>query len=67
MRVWIVYLEDEPGFIGVFDVEGDAYEFQREYAATSGRAVLLTPVTTPYRASDYAFRTTLHEGPAEHN
>jgi hypothetical protein len=67
MRVWIVYLEDEPGFIGVFDVEDDAYEFQREYAATSGRAVLLTPVTTPYRASDYAFRTTLHEGPAEHN
>ena len=33
MRVWIVYLEDEPGFIGAFDVEDDAYEFQRTYAA----------------------------------
>ena len=62
-----MYLEDEPGFIGVFDVEDDAYEFQGEYAATSGRAVLLTPVTLPYRASDYALQALLHEGPAEHN
>ncbi|WP_223622778.1 hypothetical protein [Microbacterium sp. EST19A] len=49
MMVWIVYLEDEPGFIGVFDVEHDAYEFQEKYAAESGRSVLLTPTTLPYR------------------
>lgn len=49
MEVWIVYLEDEPGFVGVFDVEDDAYEFQETYAAESGRSVLLTPVTVPYR------------------
>ena len=67
MRAWIVYLEDEPGFIGAFDVEDDAYEFQRTYAADSGRVVLLSPVTLPYRESDYAFRTTLHDGPAEDN
>lgn len=67
MRVWIVYLEDEPGFIGVFDVEDDAYEFQRTYAADSGRVVLLSPVTTPHRATDYVFQALLHEGPAEHN
>lgn len=67
MRVWIVYLEDEPGFIGAFNVEDDAYEFQRKYAADSGRTVLLTPVTLPYRESDHTFRTTLHDGPAEDN
>lgn len=49
MEVWIVYLEDEPGFVGVFDVEDDAYEFQESFAAESGRSVLLTPVTLPYR------------------
>lgn len=27
MMVWIVYLEDELGFIGVFDIEEDVYEF----------------------------------------
>ena len=67
MRVWVVYLEDEPGFIGVFDVEDDAYEFQRTYAADSGRVVLLSPVTTPHRATDYVFQSLLHEAPAEHN
>ncbi len=49
MMVWIVYLEDEPGFIGAFDIEEDAYEFQEKYAAESGRSVLLTPVALPYR------------------
>ncbi|PVE98401.1 hypothetical protein [Microbacterium sp. TPD7012] len=49
MTVWIVYLDDRPGFIGVFDVEDDAYEFQEKYAAESGLSVLLTPVTLPYR------------------
>jgi hypothetical protein len=67
MRVWIVYLEDEPGFIGAFDVEDDAYEFQRTYAASSGRAVLLSPVTLPYRETDYVSRVTLYDGPAEDN
>lgn len=47
--VWIVSLEDEPGFIGAFDVEEDAYEFQEAYAAQSGRSVLLTPANLPYR------------------
>lgn len=51
MVVWIVYLEHNPGFIGVFDVEDDAYEFQERYAADSGLSVLLTPVTVPYRAT----------------
>ncbi|CAH0241136.1 hypothetical protein SRABI76_03005 [Microbacterium oxydans] len=51
MMVWIVYLEDAPGFLGVFDVEDDAYEFQEKYAADSGLSVLLTPVTVPYRAT----------------
>ena len=67
MQVWIAYLEDESGFIGAFDVEDDAYEFQRTYAADSGRVVYLAPVTLPYRASDSTFRATLHEGPAEDN
>jgi hypothetical protein len=67
MRVWIVYLEDEPGFVGAFDVEDDAYEFQRKYAADSGRAVLLTPVTLPYRASDHVVTVTLHERPSGNN
>ncbi|MFK0239739.1 hypothetical protein ACIQTX_02675 [Microbacterium sp. NPDC090281] len=49
MAVWIVYLEDEPGFIGVFDIEDDAYEFQETYAAETGRSVLLTPVVVPYQ------------------
>ncbi|PQZ60160.1 hypothetical protein CQ040_03555 [Microbacterium sp. MYb54] len=49
ITVWIVYLEDEPGFIGVFDIEDDAYEFQETYAAETGRSVLLTPVVVPYR------------------
>lgn len=65
MRVWIVYLEDEPGFVGVFDVEEEAYEFQAEYAAARGRAVLLTPVTLPYRESDYEFRSTVNGQPPE--
>ena len=65
MLVWIVYIEDEPGFIGAFDVEDDAYEFQRTYAAESGRVVHLSPVTLPYRASDYTSTATLHDGPAE--
>jgi hypothetical protein len=65
MKVWIVYLEDEPGFVGVFDVEDDAYEFQRTYAVESGRPVLLTPVTLPYRDSDYSARVTLHQLPGE--
>ncbi|GAA1226287.1 hypothetical protein GCM10009587_33720 [Microbacterium maritypicum] len=51
MVVWIVYLENTPGFIGVFDAEDDAYEFQERYAADSGLSVLLTPVTVPYRAT----------------
>ena len=51
MRVWIVHLEDTPGFIGVFDIEDDAYEFQDKYAADSGLPVLLTPVAVPYRAT----------------
>lgn len=67
MLVWIAYLEDGPGFIGAFDVEDDAYEFQRTYAADSGRVVYLTPVTLPYQASDYTFTATLHDGPTENN
>ncbi|AZS42309.1 hypothetical protein CVS54_03672 [Microbacterium oxydans] len=51
MMVWIVYLEETPGFIGVFDVESDAYEFQEKYAADSGLSVLLTPVSVPYRVA----------------
>lgn len=56
-----MYLDDEPGFVGVFDVEDDAYEFQRRYAANFGRAVLLTPVTLPYRRSDYQSKVSLRE------
>jgi hypothetical protein len=67
MWVWIVYLEDESGFIGAFDVEDDAYEFQRTYAADSGRVVYLAPVTLPYRAGDDTVWATLHDGPAEDN
>lgn len=65
MQVWIVYLEDEPGFVGVFDVEEDAYEFQSEYAAAHKRPVLLTPVTLPYRESDYELRVDGNSQPSE--
>lgn len=65
VAIWIVYFEDEPGFIGVFDIEDDAYEYQRKYAADSGRVVLLTPVTPPWRITDHVFRAEIHAKPAE--
>lgn len=65
MQVWIVYLEDEPGFIGAFDDGDDAYEFQQKYAVDNGRRVLLTPVTLPYRESDYQFTAYIQDAPAE--
>ena len=67
MDVWIAYFEDEPGFIGAFDVEEDAREFLETYTATTGRVVLLSPVTLPYRESDYIFTATLYDGPAKGN
>lgn len=65
MQVWIVYLEDEPGFVGVFDNQDDAYEYQEAYAADSGRSVLLTPVAIPYR--EHAFNMVIRQRPAADN
>jgi hypothetical protein len=61
----MVYLESETELIGVFDVEDDAYEFQRTYAAESGSVVYLSSVTVPYRQSDHELRVFIRDGPDE--
>lgn len=58
--MWVVYVEDESDFIGMFDVEDDAYEFQQSYAAQSGRVVYLTARSIPYRKSDHVVYASLY-------
>jgi len=53
-QVWIVYHDSGPdnNILGVFDDEGEAYEFQELVAPKYDNGALLTPFPVPWRYTD---------------